>query len=80
MDGDSPQSDLCEWVERLLMHWNLLQVVQGLPAVYHPGNGGRGRGGNHTMQFYNLAPGDSLADDGVFHVQVWLLGIGDEEL
>ena len=45
MDGDSSQSNLCEWAERLLVNWNLLQVIQCLPAVYHPGN--EGRGGSH---------------------------------
>ena len=36
MDGDPPQSDLSQRPVVLLVHWDLLQVIQRLPAINHP--------------------------------------------
>ena len=46
MNGDPPKSNVGQRSVGLLMNWHLLQVIQGLPTIYHPGGKGRGELGH----------------------------------
>ena len=50
VNSHSPQSDVCGGFECLLVHRYLLQVVQRLPAIYHPVGGVGGGGGQRNME------------------------------